>query len=149
MLNENYLSILEINQNEGKFIKHSEKIEKINKKNVLIATNKYLILGGRKYIYILDHSLNIIEKKEKPLYGNINCIQKIHDEFFLASTDDGSILQITIEKKNSHPKFGIKSKNFISKEIYSLILKNINTILFTYDEGFQIYTIQKENCIIF
>ena len=102
MLNENYLSILEINQNEGKLIKHSEKIQKINKKNVLIATNKYLILGGRKYIYILEHSLNILLKIEKLLYGNGNiiCIQKIHDEFFLASTDDGSILQITIEKKD-------------------------------------------------
>lgn len=125
MLNENYLSIFEINQNEGIII-HSQKIETIYKKNVLIATNKYLILGGRKYFYILDHSLNIMQKKEKPLYGNINCIQKIHDEFFLASTDEGSILQITIEKKNNIPILEIKSKNFISKKINSLILKNIN-----------------------
>ena len=148
MLNENYLSILEINQNEGKII-HSEKIEKINKKNVLINANKYLVLGGRKYIYIFDYSLNIIGK-EKLLYGNINCIQKIHDEFFLASTDDRSILQITIEKKNNCPIFEIKGKNFISnKEIYSLILKNIDTILFTYDKGFQIFTLKKENCTIF
>ena len=96
----------------------------------------------------MDHSLNII-KKEKLLYGNINCIQKIHDEFFLASTDDGAILQITIEKKNNCPQLEIKGKKFISKEIYSLILKNINTILFTYDKGFQILTLQKENCIHF
>ena len=88
-----------------------------------------------------------MQKKEKPLYGNINCIQKIHDEFFLASTDEGSILQITIEKKNNIPILEIKSKNFIPKKINSLILKNINTILLTYDKGFQIFIIQKESCI--
>ena len=144
MLKENYLSILAIDQKE--FIKHSEKIETIYEKNVLIVTNKYLILGGREYIYILDHSLNIIQKKERPLYGNIKYIQKIHDEFFLASTDNGYILQITIEKKNNTPILEIKSKNFISKAIYSLILKNINTILLTYDKGFKIFINQKENC---
>ena len=52
MLKENHLSILKISQNEGTIINYSEKIEKINKKNALIATNKYLIWGGRKYIYI-------------------------------------------------------------------------------------------------
>ena len=59
---------------------------------------------------IFDHSLNIIEKKEKLLYGNINCIQIIHDEFFFASTDEGSILQITIEKKKNCLKLEIKVK---------------------------------------
>ena len=109
MLKENHLSILKISQNEGTIINYSEKIEKINKKNALIATNKYLIWGGRKYIYIGAFS-KYNRKKEKLLYGNINCIQKIHDELFLASTDDGSILQIIFEQKNNCPKLEIKAK---------------------------------------
>lgn len=147
MLNENYLSILEINQNEVKVIRNSKKIEINNKKNVLISTNKYLVLGVKKNIYILDHSLNIIEKKENHLNGDINYIHKIHDEFLLASTDRGEILQITIEKKNKYSILEIKSKIFTSGKIYSLLLKNITTILFTYDEGIQIFNMQKEdNC---
>lgn len=63
MLNENYLSILEINQNEGIII-HSQKIETIYKTNVLIATNKYLILGGRKYIYIGSFSKYNTKKRK-------------------------------------------------------------------------------------
>ena len=62
MLKENYLSILAIDQKE--FIKHSEKIETIYEKNVLIVTNKYLILGGREYIYIGSFSKYNTKKRK-------------------------------------------------------------------------------------
>ena len=145
MLNENYLNVIEINEKQLN-LTSSQKIEVNKKKNVLIETNEYLIVGAIKELYILDYSLNIIKKIKIQDYGNINYIHKIHDELFLASTDDGEILQMTVEKRNSI--FKIAGKRFISRRIYSLVLNNINTILFTYDDGFQILTKKEDNCNI-
>jgi hypothetical protein len=146
MLNENCLDIIKIDEKQPNFITSSQKIEVKIKKNVLTKTNKYLIVGGIKELYILDYSLKIIQTIKIQDYGNINYIHKIHDELFLASTDDGEILQIT--NKNKNHNFKIAGKRFISRRIYSLVLNNINTILFTYDDGFQILTKKEDNCNI-
>ena len=76
--------------------------------------------------------------------GEITYINKIHDKFFLASTSEGAILQITIDKE----KPVIKSKIF-NNRINSFVMKNFKTILFTDENSIQIFKKNDEKCKVY
>ena len=142
MLQVNYLSIFEIGNIKGEYNSKKLKIQAKTKNDALIATDKYLILGGKKIIYHIDHSLNIIGTCQ--FDGCINNIHKIHNELFLAASDKGDILQINVIRERNKDILIINKKFFINNEINYVIIKNINTILFTYKDGFQVFTIPKK-----
>lgn len=142
MLQDNYLSIFEIGNIKGEYNSKKLEIQAKTKKDALITTGKYLILGGKKIIYHIDHSLNIINIYQ--IDGCINNIHKIHNELFLAASDKGDILQIKVIREKRNDILIIDKKFFINDEINYVILKNINTILFTYKNGFQVFTNPKK-----
>ena len=149
LLSHDHLLIVQIKQNELEEIA----IHKINlsnyRNNNMIITNKYIIIGGSRYIYYLKYTGNLSTEKMNKLVINqdINYICKVHEECFLASTKEGSIIQINI----NNDIFEIKEQNLISKQIYSLFLKNYKTILLTDDENIQIWNNQYDSsfCSIF
>ena len=147
MLSNNFISIIEFEDHKPNIIKKSPKIETNNKRDALIATDKYLIVGGKSFIYHID--LSLILKGEHTINGDISNIQKIHDQLFLAATNKGEILQIMMTKRGKDDILDINNKLFISHEIYYVLFKNINTILFIDKNGIQILTIpKKEGCTI-
>jgi hypothetical protein len=134
---------------ENKTIKELHKSEKLKispQKGIIIATNQYLLLGGNNCIYYWDHIKKDYKIKIHNLnqeIGIINYFNKIHDKLFLASTLNGNILQIIINKKN---ELNLVSKIIINKDIIinSLILKNYKTILFSDYKGIQVWTSAKK-----
>ena len=122
--------------------------------NILTSTNKYIIVGGQNHIYYIDYyidySNNLIDhnKRTYNLNKEINYIQKIHDESFLASTNEGEILHITF---NNEGNINVKERNFSTGKITSLFSKNFKSILFTDDNFINSWRIQtnQDNCNIF
>ena len=76
--------------------------------------------------------------------GEITFVNKIHDKFFLVSTGEGAILQITIDKEN----IIIKRKIF-NNRINSLFMKNFKTIIFTDENSIQIFKKNEEKCKVY
>jgi hypothetical protein len=150
MLNNDHLDIFQIIGNVLQKIKTYSYFKLNNAKNNLIITNKYIILGGQGFIYYLDYTKDISKEKmkERLINSGINCIYKIHDEFFLASTRNGSILQINI----NNDLFEIKEKFFTGYPISSLFMKNYKTIILTGDNKIQIWNnpnSDKSSCSIY
>lgn len=87
-----------------------------------------------------------------PLNENIINIHKIHDAFFLASSDKGSIIQIMIKERN---QIGIIQQRFVNGAIKFLLYKNIKNILFTSEDKLFVLNVKnqsnspKDECKIF
>ena len=154
MLSYDHIAIFQIKQNQLEEINRFKNIESNNFKNILIATNKYVIVGGKNCIYFIDYNDN---KNSLPKYfinKEITFIYKIHDEFFLASTKDGTIIQININN-NKDNIIDIQEKKLINRQINSVYLKNFKTFIFTDDNNIQIWNIPRtekntdESCKIF
>ena len=146
MLSYDHLAIFEIKENKLEEIHRYTNIESNYFKNILSSTNKNIIIGGKNCLYFLEYD-GSKKTSQFNINGEINYISKIHDEFFLASTKDGKILQIHFNKDN---QLDIKEKKFYNTQINSLFLKNYKTILFTDDNSIQIWNIKKkEDCQIF
>ena len=142
MLSYESLYIFEINDKELKVLENFDNIESYNHKNILISTNKYIIVGGKKEIYITNYitnknkELNKFNIKEEIIY-----INKIHNESFLASTNKGTIIYITLD--NNYINF--KEKKFTDSNINSVFVKNLKTILLTDDNCIQIWSYNKKS----
>ena len=150
MLKNDHLDIFQISGNVLQKINTYSFFKLNNAKNNLIITNKYIIIGGQGFIYYLDYTKDISKEKmkERLINSGINCIYKIHDEFFLASTRNGSILQINI----NNDLFEIKEKFFTGYPISSLFMKNYKTIILTGDNKIQIWNnpnSDKNSCSIY
>ena len=92
--------------------------------NIMIGTNKYLIISDLGKLLFLENDKSF-EPEERLLsdkFEEITFISKIHDEFLLASTDKGSILQINGKKE-------IFKKNIINTEIKSVLMIDCETII--------------------
>ena len=137
MLSYDHLVIYQIKENQLEKIKTYNNINLHNYNNNLILTNKYIIIGGAKYIYYLDYTKDIKTEniKKRMVNGNINYIYEIHDEFFLASTREGIIMQVNINNNI----LAIKENNFLVNQINSIFMKNYKTLLFTDDNYIQIW----------
>ena len=129
-----HLSINKITENGLELINRYDNIKSNNFNNILLTTNKYIIIGGKKYIYYIDYTTNI--KNKKKYDREINYIEKIHEESFLAATDEGIILHITI---NNDQTLKINERIFSIGKIYSLSMKNFKTILFTDENRIQLW----------
>ena len=143
MLSSDYLALYQIKENGLQEINRCNKVWTNYLENILITTNNYIILGDSKYIHFFDYkgNRNMSSKIEN---GEITYINKIHDKFFLASTSEGAILQITIDKE----KPVIKSKIF-NNRINSFVMKNFKTILFTDENSIQIFKKFEEKCLVY
>ena len=137
LLSDDHLSIIKLRDDKLEEISSYNDIKSNNLRNVLILTKKYIIIGGKKYIYYIDYNKNIKNKDHyyKYINGEINYIQKVHDESFLASTNEGKILHVTIDNNNLE----IIERYFQDSPIYSLFLKNYRTILFTDKNSIQLW----------
>jgi hypothetical protein len=151
MLSDDHLSIFKIKENSLQQIDRYNNIKSNNLKNILIATNKYILVGGLNFIYYLD--FNTIkqsnEKYVKNIIGEINYIQKIHDESFLACTSEGTILHITFDQSMM---LDINERTFLTNNISSLFVKNFKTILLTDENNIQLWNNpnnNNDNCYIF
>ena len=134
LLSYDHLSINKITENGLELINRYDNIKSNNFNNILLTTNKYIIIGGKKYIYYIDYTTNI--KNKKKYDREINYIEKIHEESFLAATDEGIILHITI---NNDQTLKINERIFSIGKIYSLSMKNFKTILFTDENRIQLW----------
>ena len=134
LLSYDHLSINKITENGLELINRYDNIKSNNFNNILLTTNKYIIIGGKKYIYYIDYKTNI--KNKKKYDREINYIEKIHEESFLAATDEGIILHITI---NNDQTLKINERIFSIGKIYSLSIKNFKTILFTDENRIQLW----------
>lgn len=148
LLSQNILSIYQFSENGKSFenIGKYENIETINNRNVLIEmNNKYIIIGGKKYIYYLDCTQKKINIQKQNIKWDISFIYKINDELLLASTNNGDFLQIKINKKGGDMFTIIKNnnKNLKNKKINSLLLKNIKNILLASEDCVEVLTIDK------
>ena len=142
LLSYEHLSICKITENGLEEIGRYNEIKSNNFKNILISTNKYILVGGRKCIYLID-DINKKSIEKFMVKGEINYIYKMNDEFFFATTSEGTILQITI---NKNKKLEFKEKKFDDCEINSLFIKSCKSILFTDENNIQIWNIpSKEN----
>ena len=154
LLSYNHLSIYQIKEDRLVLTCKYTGIKSNNFNNILIATNKYIIVGGRKTVYLLNYIDNI--KTNSPFIvsgvsGEINYIYKIDDISFLASTSDGKVLDIQLKNKNG---IDFKEKKFTNDEINSLFLKSYKSVLLTTEKNIQVWTnSSKENkdedCTIF
>ena len=149
LLSYNHLSIYKIMENKIEIIHRYNNIISNIFNNILLITNKYIIVGGRKYLYFFFKDNYSSAKKR--VEAEINYIYKINDEFFLASTNDGLILSISINEKYN---ISIKHRKLIDGDINSLFVKNIKSFLITNENNIQIWTTQSkeskdEACLIF
>ena len=143
MLSSDYLALFQIKENGLEEIKRYDKVGSNFLENILITTNNYIVLANLKNIYFLDYkgNKNLHSKIEN---GEITFVNKIHDKFFLVSTGEGAILQITIDKEN----IIIKRKIF-NYRINSLFMKNFKTIIFTDENSIQIFKKNEEKCKVY
>ena len=143
MLSSDYLALFQIKENGLEEIKRYDKVGSNFLENILITTNNYIVLANLKNIYFLDYkgNKNLHSKIEN---GEITFVNKIHDKFFLVSTGEGAILQITIDKEN----IIIKRKIF-NNRINSLFMKNFKTIIFTDENSIQIFKKNEEKCKVY
>ena len=152
MLSYDHIAIFQVKDNQLAQINRIKNIESNNFKNILIATNKYIIVGGKNYLYFIDY--NDDKNSFKRLINkDITFIYKIHDKFFLASTKEGSIIQININN-NKDNTIDAKEKKLINNQINSIYFKNFKTFIFTDDNNIQIWNTPREeknddNCKIF
>lgn len=133
-----HLSINKITENGLELINRYDNIKSNNFNNILLTTNKYIIIGGKKYIYYIDYTNDKKINEKYSVKGEIICIYLINYNFFLASTSEGIILEIKINQNN---KTEIKEKKFIDDEMNSLFLKNFKSLLFTSENNIQVWTI--------
>ena len=149
LLSDDHLSIIKLRDDKLEEISSYNDIKSNNLRNVLILTKKYIIIGGKKYIYYIDYNKNIKNKDHyyKYINGEINYIQKVHDESFLAATNEGKILHATIDNNNLE----IVERYFQVSPINSLFLKNYRTILFTDKNSIQLWNCPNDEgyCNIF
>jgi len=148
MLSHDYLDICQIKGNELKNISVYKNLKLYNYKNNFIKTNKFIIIGGSRCIYYLNYTkdFGIEDMNERVINEEINYIYKIHDEFLLASTREGAIIQININNNI----LDIKQKYFINNQINSLYMKNFKTIFITDKNSIQIWNNNDESyCNIF
>ena len=149
LLSDDHLSIIKLRDDKLEEISSYNDIKSNNLRNVLILTKKYIIIGGKKYIYYIDYNKNIKNKDHyyKYINGEINYIQKVHDESFLAATNEGKILHVTIDNNNLE----IVERYFQVSPINSLFLKNYRTILFTDKNSIQLWNCPNDEgyCNIF
>ena len=152
-LSYDYIAIFQTKENKLNETIRFDNIESNNFKNILIATNKYLIVGGKNNIYFIDYNDNKNSFK-RLINKEITFIYKIHDKSFLASTKDGTIIEININN-NKDNIIDIKEKKLINSQINSVYLKNFKTFIFTDDNNIQIWNIPRKktngdgNCKIF
>ena len=125
--------------------------------NSLVGTNKYLILGGINQIFFFDVEKKFqIESKELKSFDDITkitYITKIHEQFLLASTNNGSILQININDNGSKE---IITKYIENIAISSILMIDYETILICGNDEVDILSIplgkekkDKNNCLSF
>ena len=133
------IAFFDYNKNKiaiNKEIKHIQKYLK----NSIFCTEKHLIIGGIRRIYLYniknDYQLETIElfPEEEATF-----ICKINDQLFLVSTTKGYILQIIIDN-------GIQTKRkFIDfKIISSILMINYETILISGNDGIYVLSIMRE-----
>ena len=123
--------------------------------DILVGTDKYLIIGGMGKIYFYDVTKNYeLESKELPLSSSkITYIFKIHDQFLLASTNKGSILQLVIKENGTKE---IIEKYITSKEISYILMVNFEIIAISVRDEIDILSISHKeemknikDCILF
>ena len=130
------------------------KLERDGLMDTLVGTDKYLIIGGMGKIYFYDVTKDYeLESKELPLHSIINYISKIHDQFLLASTNKGSILQLVIKENGTKE---IIEKYITNKEISYILMVNYEMIAISGSDGMDILSIShkeetenNKNCTIF
>jgi hypothetical protein len=149
--------IITINNFENKYINFDNdkiKLERGGLMDTLVGTDKYLIIGGMGKIYFYDVTNDYeLELKELPLRSIINYISKIHDQFLLASTNKGSILQLVIKENGTKE---IIEKYITNKEISYILMVNYEMIAISGSDGMDILSIShkeetenNKNCTIF
>ena len=106
--------------------------------NTLVGTDQYLIIGGIEHIYFFDITKNFeLDSKElKSL--EVKSILKLHNQFLLASTNKGSIIQININENGSKE---IIQKFIVKTEISSIIMINYETLLISGNNEIDILSI--------
>ena len=123
--------------------------------DILVGTDKYLIIGGMGKIYFYDVTENYeLESKELPLSSSkITYIFKIHDQFLLASTNKRSILQLVIKENGTKE---IIEKYITSKEISYILMVNFEIIAISVRDEIDILSISHKeemknikDCILF
>ena len=123
--------------------------------NTLVEANQYLIIGGNGYIYFIDINNNYTVAKYKiksEEFEEILFLYKIHDQFLLASTDKGSILQITIKENR---EIDIIYKYIGEKKISSVLMIDYEMLLISGNNEMDILSVpikeenQNQNCLIF
>ena len=146
-LSDKYLRFCEIDKNEKQLkfnnsISFKKQINKIDTYNIAKVFES-LIIGYGNIIGYIDRKKNEIKETECNLSmdENIIFIHKIHELLFLASTDKGSILQIIINENNN---IEIIKNSFVNGSIKSLLFKNINNILFIFDDKINILNNSKK-----
>ena len=159
---DNYLKICNLEKNKINLLHHLQLKGKINTYTIAKG-NKSLIIGYNNIIEYIDLDQgedNEQKNKEKinissnqlPLNENIIYIHKIHDAFFLASSDKGSIIQIMIKERN---QIEIIQQRFVNGAIKFLLYKNIKNILFTSEDSLFVLNVKiqsnapKDDCKIF
>lgn len=134
---------------------------KINNKisvDTIVGTEKYLIIGGTRMIYFYDVKNNYESKVEKlpqneQTFEKVTFISKIHEQFLLGATNEGSILQIIINDDDSI----IINKKFINNiNISSILMIDYKILLISGNDHIYILSNQIEeegrtqnNCEIF
>ena len=140
-----FLKFCELENNDLVLIHN---IQLNSQKNIYSMAKGYnsLIVGYEKYIEYIDLEDNNYSQKESPNgmseHEDIISIHRVHNELFLASTDKGSIIQITI---NENKQIGFIKKTFVKGQINCLLLKNMKNILFTAGNKIWVLSNDKEN----
>ena len=146
MLSKKSLNIFTLENNKLNLIKCFDNLNINNKTNTLTSNNQYLLLGGINNIYYFDyiHNQNTIKQRFiSKDSGEIIFIKKINNQLFLASTSNGIILEIIL---NELYEINIKERIMMKNQsIYSLLLKNYNTLLISTENGFQIWSANQKD----
>ena len=142
--NDYYLKFYNLEKNKMKFTHNIKLKGRVNTYTIAKGSNKSLIIGIGNIIEYIDLEQDeVYEQNNKCiLKENIIYIHKIHDQLFLASSDKGSIIQITINEKN---QIEIIQKNFLNVPIKCLLYKNIKNILFTSEDKLYILNSNIQN----
>jgi len=145
------LAIFDNNNNQITIFKEIKVNQKISP-NAFVGTDKYLIVGGigKIYFYNIDNNYEL-DIKDLNSDEEVTFISKMHDQLLLASTNKGSILQITI---NDYGKIYMSCKFIDNIQISSILLYNLETILISRNNQIDILSIPRkdeksQNCEIF